>query len=272
MYCTSKIVVFDLDETLGYFVEFGMFWDALKNFINQQKLSETVDQLLFNKLLDLYPEFLRPNIINILNYLKQKKKTKSCNKLMIYTNNQGPEEWTKQIQSYFETKIKYNLFDQIIKAFKIKGKQVELCRTSHTKKHTDLINCTKIPETTEICFLDDVYHDGMVNDRVYYVNLKPYIHDLQFELMIERFIKSGIINIQSQNLTDIFKTNMLKFMNQYRHTYVEKTKDAQNIDKILSKKILQHLQIFFNKKSQNKTIRKTNKTHNKTKKKKQNLP
>jgi Mn-dependent DtxR family transcriptional regulator len=65
---------------------------------------------------------------------------------------------------------------------------------------------------------------------------------------------------------------MLKFMNQYRHTYVEKTKDAQNIDKILSKKILQHLQIFFNKKSQNKTIRKTNKTHNKTKKKKQNLP
>ena len=75
MYCTSKIVVFDLDETLGYFVEFGMFWDALKNFINQQKLSETIDQNLFNKVLELYPEFLRPNIINILNYLKQKKKT-----------------------------------------------------------------------------------------------------------------------------------------------------------------------------------------------------
>ena len=263
MYCTSKIVVFDLDETLGYFVEFGMFWDALKNFIKQQKLSIVIDQTLFNKVLDLYPEFLRPNIINILNYLKQKKKTKTCNKLMIYTNNQGPEEWAKQIQSYFETKIKYNLFDQIIKAFKIKGKQVELCRTSHTKKHTDLIRCTKIPETTEICFLDDAYHDGMVNDKVYYVNLKPYIHDLPFELMIERFIKSQIINIQAE---DKFKTDMLQFMNQYRHKYVEKTKDAQNVDKILSKKILQHLQIFFNKKSQNKTIKTKayNKTYNKT--------
>lgn len=268
MYCTSKIVVFDLDETLGYFVEFGMFWDALQNFIKQQKILVTVDQILFNKVLELYPEFLRPNIINILNYLKQKKKTKSCNKLMIYTNNQGPEEWANQIQSYFETKIKYNLFDQIIKAFKIKGKQVELCRTSHTKKHTDLIRCTKIPETTEICFLDDAYHDGMVNDRVYYVNLKPYIHDLPFELMIERFIKSQIMSI---DIEDEFKTNMLQFMNQYRHTYVEKTKDAQNVDKILSKKILQHLQIFFNKKSQNKTIRNSNKNHNKTKKK-QNLP
>ena len=264
MYCTSKIVVFDLDETLGYFVEFGMFWDALQNFIKQQKISLIVDQILFNKVLDLYPEFLRPNIINILNYLKQKKKTKSCNKLMIYTNNQGPEEWAQQIQSYFETKIKYNLFDQIIKAFKIKGKQVELCRTSHTKKHTDLIRCTKIPETTEICFLDDAYHDGMINDKVYYINLKPYIHDLPFEIMIERFIESQIINIPSQNLEPDFKTNMLQFMKQYRHTYVEKTKDAQNIDKILSKKILQHIQIFFNKKSQNNTIRKLNKNHNKT--------
>jgi hypothetical protein len=272
MYCTSKIVVFDLDETLGYFVEFGMFWDALQNFIKQEQISLTVDQILFNKVLDLYPEFLRPNIISILNYLKQKKKTKSCNKLLIYTNNQGPEEWARQIQKYFETKIKYNLFDQIIKAFKIKGKQVELCRTSHTKKHTDLIRCTKIPETTDICFLDDAYHDGMVNDRVYYVNLKPYIHDLPFEQMIERFIKSEIINIQSQNLGDIFKTNMLQFMNQYRHTYVEKTTEAQNVDKILSKKILQHIQIFFNKKSQNTTMRKLNKPHNKTKKNKQKLP
>jgi hypothetical protein len=116
----------------------------------------------------------------------------------------------------------------------------------------------------------------MVNDRVYYVNLKPYIHDLPFEQMIERFIKSDIINIQVPNLTDNFKTNMLQFMKQYRHAYVEKTIEAQNIDKILSKKILQHIQIFFNKKSQNNTMRKLNKNHNitynTTRKKKLHLP
>ena len=28
-----KIVVFDLDETLGYFTEFGIFWDSLSNYI-----------------------------------------------------------------------------------------------------------------------------------------------------------------------------------------------------------------------------------------------
>jgi hypothetical protein len=251
MYCTSKIVVFDLDETLGYYVEFGMFWDALKEFIKTHNIPIIMDQQLFNKALDLFPEFLRPNIINVLNYLKQKKSAKHCHKLMIYTNNQGPDEWAQQIQEYFETKVNYKLFDQIIKAFKIRGKQVEICRTSHMKNHTDLIRCTKIPETTEICFLDDVYHPGMVDDRVYYINLKPYVHDLPFETMIDRFIKSDIIDLsqninQNVNVTE-FTKDMLAYMKRYNHDYVEKTKEAQNVDKILSKKILQHLHTFFNK-------------------------
>lgn len=273
MYCTSKIVVFDLDETLGYYVEFGMFWDALQDYIKKQNIPITIDQPLFNKVLDLYPEFLRPNIINILNYLKKKKNTKHCHKLMIYTNNQGPDEWAKQIQAYFENKLNYKLFDQIIKAFKIRGKQVELCRTSHMKNHDDLIRCTKIPETTEICFLDDVFHPGMVDDRVYYINLKPYIHDLPFETMIDRFVKSGILdtndntNDNANTNTNDITTSLLQFMKRYRHSYVEKTKEAQNVDKILSKKILQHLQTFFQKKQKTRKSVKIKSIKNKTIKK-----
>ena len=269
MYCTSKIVVFDLDETLGYYVEFGMFWDALQDYIKKQNIPITIDQPLFNKVLDLYPEFLRPNIINILNYLKQKKSAKHCHKLMIYTNNQGPNEWAQQIQSYFETKVNYQLFDQIIKAFKIRGKQVEICRTSHMKNHTDLIRCTKIPETTEICFLDDVFHPGMVDDRVYYINLKPYVHDLPFEIMVDRFIKSGIIDLNKNvNVTEVeFKKDMLSYMKRYNHDYVEKTKEAQNVDKILTKKILQHLQTFFQKKQKTRKTAKIKNVKNKTIKK-----
>ena len=68
MKCISKIVVFDLDETLGYFMELGMFWDSLTNYIKNNKLQIPIDQKLFNKILDLYPEFLRPNIIGILKF------------------------------------------------------------------------------------------------------------------------------------------------------------------------------------------------------------
>ena len=28
-----KIVVFDLDETLGYFTQYGIFWDSLANYL-----------------------------------------------------------------------------------------------------------------------------------------------------------------------------------------------------------------------------------------------
>ena len=61
-----------------------------------------LNQDFFNKTLDLYPEFNRPNIIKILNYLKHKKQTNMCHKIMIYTNNQGANDWAKMIISYFE--------------------------------------------------------------------------------------------------------------------------------------------------------------------------
>jgi hypothetical protein len=154
------------------------------------------------------------------------------------------------------------LFDQIIKAFKINGKQVEICRTTHMKKHTDLIRCSKIPETTEICFLDDVFHPGMVNDRIYYINLKPYTHDLPFDTMIHRLIRSNVLG-KKIDRTEIenMKTHILKYLKKYNYTYVEKTKEAQNIDKILSKKILEHLHIFFNKQTNKNITRKTRRSN-----------
>ena len=67
-----KIVVFDLDETLGYFTEFGIFCDCLNNYFKKSNYSDQH----FNELLDLYPLFLRPKILTILQYLQTKKEGK----------------------------------------------------------------------------------------------------------------------------------------------------------------------------------------------------
>ena len=244
MDCRHKIVVFDLDETLGYFTEFGMFWDAVNSYIKYINLDIPGDQNMFDMLLQLYPEFLRPNILNILSYLKERKRKNHCHKLMIYTNNQGPKEWAHYIIKYFEKKINYKLFDQIIAAFKINSEYVELCRTTHLKTHKDLLKCTKVPNNTQICFLDDVFYPGMKHDNVYYINIKPYLHDLTFNEMINRFINSS-------NFIDdptLCRTFILNFMTNYNYTYVAKTQHSQDIDIILSKKILGHLHTFFNMK------------------------
>lgn len=274
MNCGSKIVVFDLDETLGYFVEFGMFWDTLKHYykntnLNPDKKSDlnpVFDQHLFNKLLDLYPEFIRPNILNILNYLKRKKQDKHCHKLMIYTNNQGPPEWAQQIKGYFEDKMNVSLFDQIIGAFKVNGKQVEMSRTTHMKTHKDFISCTKIPETTQICFIDDVFHPGMSNDNIYYIHIKPYTYDLPFDTIVDRFVASGLLPIDSPTS---MKEAIIVGMKRYAYTYVEKSPLEHEIDAMLSKKILHHLQTFFNRKLNiksrlGKTIKNNNAKTNKT--------
>lgn len=68
----KKVVVFDLDETLGYFTEFGIFCDCLNSYFKNNKYSDNN----FNLLLDMNKEFLRPKIIDILKYIKNKKKEK----------------------------------------------------------------------------------------------------------------------------------------------------------------------------------------------------
>ena len=249
-----KVVIFDLDETLGYFVEFGIFWDCLQQYFTNHKIKYSLTQEDFNSILDLYPEFLRPNIVTLLKYLMYKKKSKCCHKMLIYTNNQGPNHWCKQLISYFENKINFDLFDQIINAFKINGEVIEFCRTTHDKSFHDLVKCTKIPPNSQICFLDDHYYPEMANDNVYYINVKPYIHDLDFDEMIQRFWNSNIrekifsecgSNKQINEIKKVFVKYMYQLFEQYGYLVIEKTKEENNIDKIVSKQILIHLQEFF---------------------------
>ena len=61
----NKVVVFDLDETLGYFTELGIFIDALES-MNGNK---PIPRELFYNILDTFSFFLRPNHISCINTL-----------------------------------------------------------------------------------------------------------------------------------------------------------------------------------------------------------
>lgn len=240
---SHKIVVFDLDETLGYFTEFGIFCDCLNNYFKNNKYSEKN----FDLLLNLYPEFIRPKLIKILEYLKAKKLNNKCKKIMIYTNNQGPKSWAIQIKNYFNKKVQYNLFDQIIAAFKVKGKPVEIGRTTHDKTIDDLIRCTKIPNNVDLCFIDDIYHDGMVDDKVYYIHVKAYKHSLNLKEMLHTYLQSDIgISSVPINERARFESIMENEFKKYYYSVLKKTEHEQDIDNIVGKMIMKHLKKFFN--------------------------
>lgn len=251
----QKIVIFDLDETLGYFVEFGIFWDSLHNYarINGIDSKKIFNQEYFNDVLDIFPEFIRPNVLSVLQYIKIKKMLKRCHGVIIYTNNQGPKEWAQFIKNYFERKLKFKLFNQVINAFKVNGKHVELHRTSHDKHMGDFLRCSKLGQNIEICYLDDTYYDGMNTDNVYYVKIKPYVHDLHFDSMIRRYMHSSVSDklLSDKNTETDFFDFMQNNMANYEFVCMEKRKEEFELDKIVTKKIMAHVRTFFSKDDSN---------------------
>jgi len=242
----NKIIVFDLDETIGSFSDLYILWSGLKNIIS---LPKEYEQEYFNEVLDLYPEFLRYGILKILDYLHLKKKEGDCDKVYIYTNNNCNPPWVNLITSYFKYKLNLSedLFDKTICAFKINNKIVEISRTTRDKTWSDLIKCTMLPKTTEICFLDNTYYKEMLNEKVYYIKPLGYHHKLQTKTIVERFASSNIIEKLTKDPTE--KHNVMEFIEDWfemHGTTSEQTiRKNYETDIFVAQKMMYHIKDFF---------------------------
>lgn len=236
----NKVIVFDLDETLGSFADLYILWRGIK-----QALPSCSS---FHELCDAFPEFLRYGIITILEYLYDKKIRKECHKIFIYTNNQCSSDWVNLLSKYLETKVKANrnetetcvLFDKTICAFKINNRQVETKRTGHSKKMDDFIRCSLVSENADICFVDDVEHPLMKSTKVYYICPRPYIHTLSTNTIIKRithlsWIPTGIL----QNTS--FWRDWFQLHKPRRSLHIN---DIE-LDLQVSQKIIYHLREFM---------------------------
>ncbi len=245
----SKVIVLDLDETLGEFSELAILWNYLPD------ANRTQDD--FNKLLDMYPEFLRCGITTILQYLYHKKQKGHCSKIYLYTNNKYSPDIPNHIAEYFSHKIGPGLFDKVICAFKIRNKIIEPLRTTNEKCYSDFIHCTLLPKSTEICFIDDVFHEKMKHDKIYYIQPSPYIHPLSTSVIIERACEMLTPVFTPATLIDLLHIRDVFAQNQYeKHMKV-------------SQKIMYYIKEFFylstmaarTKKSQKKTGKFTKKNY-----------
>lgn len=259
----NRVIVFDLDETLGCFTEFDILWNTI------QYIYGSSNPISHSQLLDIYPEFLRPNIIDILKYVYKKKKNGECQKLYIYTNNQSQSYSVNMIADYLSNKVARNtdvLFDQIIYAFKINNQVVQIGRSTHKKTHNDLINCTLLPKKTAICFLDDLEFDEMKKERIYYIQPKAYFHKMSLSAILKRLFSSKFQIVIKDNeylIRDHFLTRCMK-SNTLKKSSICNSREEE----MVSKKIMYHIRDFFfltqkrnktqkNKKTTNKFTRKT---------------
>ena len=238
-----KYAVFDLDETIGCFMELGILWDSLSSILGAEQ-----DQNTFNKLCDLYPGVFRPNIFTVFSYLKHVKSRNNKVKVIIYTNNMGPKSWTTMIKNYIEHRLNApGLFDDIICAYKIGNQIIEPGRRSHNKTIADLRRCTKATNDSTFIFIDDVLHEGMLDDSVTYLYIKPYVYHQKHSKIINSFIKSdlGRTCIGDRDVR-IFKADLMREMNARKFTVAGITSRKHRVDKIVTKQILVNLEGFFN--------------------------
>jgi hypothetical protein len=250
-----KVIVFDLDETIGHFVQLSILDYKLRKFYNKDLSKDH-----FHKILDIFPEVFRPNILNIFKYLhKMKVKYKEKFKIMIYTNNNGCRMWVHRIKSYIEKKINDKIFDRVICAWKHDGRILEKNRTGYEKKYSDLLKCGHLKKTDKIMFLDDQLYDKMIHPQLTYLHLTPYHYKYNNNTIISKYIN----NIKLPYDKSI---QLAKFLN------IKNSKECDNYQvknlnfKFKSKKIERHIKKFVES-SNNKTKNKKEKK-NKTKKQK----
>jgi hypothetical protein len=244
----NKVIVFDLDETIGSFNELILLWIYLEKIKSLFNLLLDLNQDYFNNLLDLYPEFVRYGMLTIFEFLNHKKKTKDCHKIFIYTNNIYSKEFPEKIKNYIDYKLNTTGFiDKNICAFKINNVIIEHLRTTYKKTYTDFIRCSILPKTTEICFIDNTYYNKMKHDKIYYIQPRPYFHNLDNHQIIERFINSHQfeeITKQLINDEDICKIKDYLY-NSFSQQNVEKKVIDMEIDILVTQKMLYHIKDFF---------------------------
>jgi hypothetical protein len=230
-----KTIVFDLDETIGQFSNLQQLNNAFEMILRRP-----IKQEEFNELLDLYPEFMRPGILTIMEFLAHKKKANSFQKMYLYTNNQCGREWVHKIINYIETKIQSHLFDDIICAFKIKNKVIEIKRSTNNKTHAELIKCTILKEaTTEICFIDNTYFEKMCGDKVYYILPRSYCHSLSKQEIIERVLNHIPVSVAPFN-RDVLHETLYNYCKENPY----KNRDAK-VDAEVTKKIMFHIREYL---------------------------
>jgi hypothetical protein len=143
---------------------------------------------------------------------------------------------------YFEKKLKSKIFEQVICAFKVDGQVLEINRTTQEKTVDDFFRCTKLPRDIEICFVDDLFHPKMEEDNVYYIHVKAYKHYIPTSALVDRFMNSHLVkDVKNKEELRNFLTSKLKY------NIPEKNKEEQDVDVIVSKKLLEHIKEFFNK-------------------------
>lgn len=210
----KKHIIFDLDETIGYFKQFIVI-------LNIIELYHSID---YNIYFELFEDYFRPYIFNIFKLILLCKDTNHIQYVILYTNNNN-DLYVEKVIEYIHKKLNSKFFDYII--------TYNSNRLHKIKSYEDLIFCIPDIKNDSLCFVDDKIHICMKeHPNVCYIKCEKYIFHLSNDEIIKRLIQY-YPNYDCEHIKKILK--------KYKYSK-ELPKSIHNYS---SKKILHHIEIFI---------------------------
>lgn len=207
----DKNIVFDFDETIGYF-------EQIIEMIKYTKKNTKEDIFQFLK---LFPFVFRTNIFDIFYYIVRLKKEKKINSVILYSNNNN-DLFIGYVLSYIHDIVNYTLFDSTI----------SLNQTHNKNKNiTDLLNYSNglLNKNSSIFFIDDKEYDDVKNSK----NCKYYIKCESYKYVYTYSIIQYVLTM-----------NISNYITDEKMQKTQKNKISQSIYEIISKEIINKLRIF----------------------------
>jgi len=166
---TEKNIIFDLDHTIGFF-------EQMIYIMNHSDLS-------CPQLLELFPEFFRPLLMDFFKSLVTYKKMGKIKSILLYSNNNN-DFIVQTIIHFIHQKVEYDLFDVVI----------PLDHPLRKKKQKDyheliLLSNGNLHEESLLCFIDDKVHPLMTSKNTCYIKCESYINYIKHPLVIEKIRK-----------------------------------------------------------------------------------
>jgi hypothetical protein len=201
----NKNIVFDFDETIGYF----------EQIIDIIKCTKKTSKIEVFEFLELFPLIFRTNVFDIFYYVVRLKKDKKIKSVILYSNNNN-ETFIGYVLAFINKKINYNLFDLSISLNQTQNKNKNL---------NDLMNCSNGLLTKKSCifFIDDKEYNDMKCIK-YYIKCEPY-----------KYIYS---TDEIEN-----KVNIVLNSEESKKTKISKT-ISQSVYSMISKEIINKIRMF----------------------------
>jgi len=187
-------------ETIGFFDNFIIFIESLHQYFG---LQFNLSQAMFNQLLDLYPEFLLPNLLKIFNYLNYQKTIGNVNTCILTSSKNYNIMFIFKLINYFNYKLNRKL---ITKYFTYN----EFYKTYLKKNYCE----TVLYISNQKNFSRDY------NSSIKYIILDEYTYYISILTMVSRIKNSSIFHILNEPFF-LFEIKMEREMNKYYYFFTK---------------------------------------------------